>query len=350
MSTPATSRRIDLRSDTVTAPDLPMRQAMATALVGDDVYREDPTALRLEALAASLTGKDAALFMPTGSMGNQVALASWAERGESVLCEASSHVLLYEQGAMSALSGLTPCILEGDEQGCMDPAQVERALRPAPYYRVKVGVVATECTHNMRGGTLPSLSKLAGIKEHAARANVPVHLDGARLFNAARALDVEVEAITQHADSVMFCLSKGLGAPIGSMLCGPKDMMQRALAIRKRFGGAMRQVGILAAAGLHALTHNIPALDADHALARALASGLQEIPGLELEPERYPTNILYVDCAPELGERWVQAFAQRGVLINALGPERLRFVTHHDVGPAEVEETLRVAREISKIF
>ena len=336
----------DLRSDTVTRPGEAMRRAMAEALVGDDVYREDPTALELEARAAEITGKEAALFMPTGSMGNQVALATWADRGTSVLCEARAHILLYEQGAMASLSGLTPAVWITLEDGCLDPHEVERALRPAPYYRVPVGVVTVEVTHNMAGGTLPNPEKLAAIAAHARAAHVPVHMDGARLFNAATAWGVPVSEVTALADSVMFCLSKGLGAPVGSMLCGPKDFIDRALAVRKRFGGAMRQVGILAAAGLFALRHNVARLSKDHDNARKLAIGLSKVPGLSVDLERCPTNILYVDCEPEMGQRWVEHLAAQGILINALGPERLRFVTHMDVSEEEIDAVLATIQEL----
>ncbi len=334
----------DLRSDTVTTPTPQMRQAMIEAEVGDDVYREDPTAARLEARAATITGKDAALFMPTGTMGNQVALATWARRGTSVVCEARAHLLLYEQAAMSALSGLTPSILDGDATGCIHPDDIERALRPAPYYRISPGVVAVECTHNVAGGQLPPLDKLAAIYAHARDAEIPVHMDGARLFNAACALDVPVSEICAHTDSVTFCLSKGLGAPIGSVLCGPAEFIERALAVRKRFGGGMRQIGMLAAAGLYALEHHVDRLAQDHLHARQLAEGLAGVEGLSVDPDAFPTNIVYVDCAPVSGARWVEVLAERGVLINALGPERLRFVTHLDFPGDAVDVVLdRVA-------
>lgn len=336
----------DLRSDTVTRPSEAMRRAMTEALVGDDVYREDPTALELEQRAAEITGKEAALFMPTGSMGNQVALATWADRGQSVLCEARAHILLYEQGAMASLSGLTPAVMQGDEDGCLMPDEVERALRPAPYYRVPVGVVSVEVTHNMAGGTLPERDKLDAIAAHARDAGVPVHMDGARLFNAATAWDVPVAEIADRADSVMFCLSKGLGAPVGSMLCGPHEFIERALSVRKRFGGAMRQVGILAAAGLFALRHNVNRLQVDHDNAKKLAAGLNAIEGLSIDVERCPTNILYVDCEPEMGSRWVSHLATQGILINALGPERLRFVTHMDITGEDIDAVLAMIREL----
>lgn len=338
---------IDLRSDTVTRPTRAMREAMFEAEVGDDVYREDPTALALEARAAELTGKEAALFMPTGSMGNQVALATWGERGQAVLCERRAHVFLYELGAMSAHSGLTPVTLDGDRDGCMDPEQVERALRPAPYYRVPVGVVSVEVTHNVAGGTLPSLEKLAQIHAHARQRGVPVHLDGARLFNAATAYGVSVAEICARADSVMFCLSKGLGAPVGSMLCGPAGFIERALAARKRFGGGMRQVGILAAAGLYALEHHVDRLAEDHANARRLAGGLRDIPGLSIDPERFPTNILYVDTAPERAPDWAAALARRDIHINYLGPDTIRFCTHLDVRAEDIPVVLSRVREVA---
>ena len=287
----------DLRSDTVTRPTDAMRRAMFDAPVGDDVYREDPSARALEARAAELTGKEAALFVPTGSMGNQVAMATWAGRHQSVLCERRAHVLLYEQGAMAALSGLHPEPLQGDADGCLEPDDVERALRPGPYDRVPVGLVAVECTHNVAGGSLPSLDKLSRIHGLARERGVPVHMDGARLFNAATGYGVPVAQVAAHTDSVMFCLSKGLGAPVGSMLCGPRDFIASALPMRKRFGGGMRQVGSLCAAGLHALEHHVERLSRDHANARALAVGLDLVEGLSIDPGAFPTNILYVSTA-----------------------------------------------------
>lgn len=339
------ARVIDLRSDTVTRPTEAMRQAMFDAPVGDDVYREDPSAAALEARAAELTGMEAALFMPTGSMGNQVAMATWAGRHQSVLCERRAHVLLYEQGAMAALSGLHPEPLMGDAQGCLDPEDVARALRPAPYYRVPVGLVAVECTHNVAGGTLPDLDKLAEVRRVARDHGLPVHMDGARLFNAAAAYGVPASEVAAHADSVMFCLSKGLGAPVGSMLCGPRDFIERALPMRKRFGGGMRQVGIMCAAGLHALDHHIDRLADDHANARALANGLDAIDGLSIDPDAFPTNILYVTTAPEAAARWSDALRDRGVLAHALAHDRVRFVTHLDVPEDAIPEVLSRAAD-----
>ena len=339
--------RYDLRSDTVTRPDEAMRQAMAQAEVGDDVYREDPTARALEARAAELTGKPAALFMPTGSMGNQVALSCWAQRHQGVLCERRAHLLLYEQGAMAALSGLHPLPLEGDDSGCMDPEEVERALRPGPYYRVPPGVVTLEITHNVAGGQLPSRDKLAAIQRAARGHQIPVHLDGARLFNAAAAWDTPAAEIAALADSVTFCLSKGLGAPVGSVLCGPAAFIERALPMRKRFGGGMRQVGILAAAGLHALEHNLGRLGEDHAHARTLAEGLAQLPGLALDPQAFPTNIVYIQTRREMASRWVDALAARGVLLGVMGPETLRFCTHLDIHAADLDPILAAFTQVA---
>jgi len=338
----------DLRSDTLTQPTPAMREAMMSAPIGDDVYREDPSAHALEARAAELTGKEAALFVPTGTMGNQVALASWAERGQSVVCERHAHILLYELGAMSALSGLAPLPFEGDEHGCPDPEHVRRALMPASYTRMSVGVIGVEMTHNSHGGVIPALEKLGAIAEHARHAGVPVHMDGARLFNAAVALGVPASEIAQHTDSVNFCLSKGLGAPVGSVLCGPRDFIERALVVRKRFGGGMRQVGFLAAAGLHALDHHIERLAEDHERARRLALGLAEIDGLSLDPERFPTNIVYVDTDPEMAPVWERALAERGVMIHAMGLERLRFVTHLDLDDEVIDGVLERVAQVAR--
>src|SRR6267378_2522657 len=262
--TPATGSKsgfIDLRSDTVTRPTPSMRRAMAEAEVGDDVFREDPTVRRLEEAAAERTGKEAALFVPTGTMGNQIAVNVWTRPGQEVILEERSHIFDYEMGTMAVLSGVLP-----------------RPIRPPVYYLTQTGLIALENTHNMAGGTIFPLSVAESICSLARTQRIPIHLDGARLFTAAVAVREDAAELARPFDSVMFCLSKGLGAPVGSLVCGPAGFVDEALRVRKRMGGGMRQAGILAAAGLVALEENVERLAEDHDNARHLAEGIAGIP------------------------------------------------------------------------
>ena len=243
---------IDLRSDTVTKPTAAMRAAMAAAEVGDDVYGEDPTVNRLEQRAAELFGREASIFVPTGTMGNQIAIRLHTQHGQEVICEAKSHILDWEMAMVSAFSGCVPRTVEGD-RGVLLWESIRRAIAPKIYYRAPTGLIALENTHNMAGGTVTSLEVFEEIWEGAREAKLPVHLDGARVFNAATALEVDVATLTRGFDTVMFCLSKGLGAPVGSMLVGSREVIERARVFRKSLGGGMRQAGVLAAAGLIAL-------------------------------------------------------------------------------------------------
>ncbi|HEX2254916.1 MAG TPA: GntG family PLP-dependent aldolase [Thermoanaerobaculia bacterium] len=333
-----------------------MRRAMAEAEVGDDVYGEDPTVLRLEAEAAEMLGHEAALFMPTGTMGNQVALHLHTRRpgagaGSEVICEARSHVLLYEMGAMAALSGLLPRPVAGDPSGRLDPEAVEGAIAPDVGYLAPTGAVVVENTHNMAGGTVTRPEALAALVEVARRHELPIHLDGARIFNAAVALGLPAAELARGFDSVMFSLSKGLGAPVGSMLCGGRSFIAAARRVRKMFGGGMRQVGVLAAAGRMALSQGPPRLAADHANARRLAEGLAGIRGLEIDPATVETNIVIFRVGPEwfgadapatpaLARTFVARAAEAGVLAVPVGPDRVRFVTHRDVASDRIDQAL----------
>jgi len=330
---------IDLRSDTVTRPTAAMRRAMATAEVGDDVYREDPTVRRLEDLAASRLGKEAALFVPSGTMGNQIAVKVWTRPGQEVILESCSHILDYEMAQMAAFSGVLARALPS-EDGFLTAAQVEAAIRPPIYYVSTTGLFALENTHNMQGGTIAPQKEIEAIGALGRARGIRVHLDGARLFNAAVATGRSAAELAAPCDSVMVCLSKGLGAPIGSVLAGPSDFIDEALRVRKRLGGGMRQVGVIAAAGLVALEQQVERLAEDHALARRFAGRIAGIPGLVVDANRVQTNIVVFEPAP--GAPPAKAIAERwkgeGVLcLTVHGDRKLRIVTHYEVGEGEID-------------
>ncbi|WP_290814742.1 low specificity L-threonine aldolase [Halovivax sp.] len=330
---------IDCRSDTVTKPDQAMREAALSAEVGDDVYGEDPTVNELEARAADRVGMDDALFVPTGTMGNQIAARVHAEPGQEVLADRQSHVVKYELGGLAQHAGLQVRMLDADPRGIPTPEQVAAGYVEEDAHRPGTGLLCLENTHNVRGGVAIEPDAIAAAAEAAGERDVPVHLDGARVFNAAVALEVPVTAITERVDSVMFCLSKGLGAPIGSMLAGDEDFVARARRTRKLFGGGMRQVGVVAGPGLEAL-ENVDDLAEDHELAELLAAGLDDVPGLSVrEPE---TNIVLVDVA-ETGldvEAALDRLRERGVLATPFGPTTVRFCTHRDLDERDVEAVL----------
>lgn len=337
---------IDLRSDTVTRPTAAMRRAMAEAEVGDDVYGEDPTVRRLEERMAELTGLAAGLFVPTGSMGNQLAVKLHTRPGTEVIVEARSHLYNYELAAMATLSGVLPRVVPTAE-GLLEAASVAAALHVgAPYYVAPTSLIALENTHNMAGGRLLPLEAQQEIGALARRHGIPVHLDGARLYNAAAATGLSLARLCEGVDTVMLCLSKGLGAPIGSLLCGPASLIAEARVWRKRLGGGMRQVGVLAAAGLVALEESPPRLLEDHAHARQLASALAELPGVQVAPVE--TNILIAELkgarldAPAL----VAGLKAEGILALAINPHTIRFVTHYDVSAADIARTVTVLRAL----
>jgi threonine aldolase len=336
---------LDFRSDTVTRPDEAMRRAMAAAEVGDDVYREDPTAIRLEERAAEIVGTQAALFTPSGTMANQIALHLHGSRGEEVVGEGLLHVFHYEMGAMSALSGLFPRPVAG-RRGLLEPADLEAAIQPDLEYKSRTRILVLENTHNLAGGIAFRPEVTAPLLAVARRHGLAVHLDGARLFNAAVALDLRPSDLTAGVDSVMISLSKGLGCPVGGLLCGPAGFVAEARRVRKMLGGGMRQVGVLAAAGLLALERGFDHLRDDHANARRLAAGLAELPGVTLDEEALQTNILMVELAadeatdPTPAARFVAWLREREILASAISATRVRFVTHRDVGRDAVEEAL----------
>ncbi len=328
---------IDLRSDTVTKPTAEMREAMAAADVGDDVFGEDPTVNELQRRAAERLGKEAALFVPTGTMGNQIAIACHTKRGDEVVCESRSHILDYEMAGMSLLSGVMPRAVPGRDGGRLAWEDVRAAIRPQTTYNARTGLVALENTHNLAGGTVLPLETMREIADGAQGLGLPVHLDGARVFNAAAALGCDVAEVVAPVDSVMFCLSKGLAAPVGSMVAGTREFVEKAWLVRKTFGGGMRQVGVLAAAGIVALEKMSSRLADDHANARALATALAGIPGIVLDPESVQTNIVIFELeegvrdAPSL----VAAIREEGILAIAFGGRKIRLVTHNDVSRAD---------------
>jgi threonine aldolase len=330
-------RLVDLRSDTLTRPDAAMRRAMAEAEVGDDVLGEDPTVRELELRAADRVGKEAALFVPSGTMGNEIALHLHGRPGTEVICEATSHIVAYEMAGMAALSGLLPRLVRA-ERGVLTPELVEAAISPDVSYQAPTGLLSLENTSNMAGGCVCPPDLQSRTVAVARRHGLPVHLDGARIFNAAVALELEPSQLTAPVDSVMFCLSKGLGAPVGSMLCGTKPFIVEARRIRKMFGGGMRQVGVLAAAGLIALRHGPMRLAEDHENAARLGRALSQLPGVALLTP-VETNIVIVDLSSSGVEaepvttavEFVRRMGELGLLGIPIGPHRVRFVTHRDV-------------------
>lgn len=339
---------VDLRSDTVTRPSEEMRRAMAAAAVGDDVYGEDPTVNLLQKRAAEIFGKEAALFVPTGCMGNLIAIRIWTHHGNEVICEERSHVNLYELASMSAIAGCMPRAVRGGEDGILTWEQVHAAIRPKIYYDSQTALVCLENTSNMAGGTVYPTDRVNQICEKAHAMGLKVHLDGARIFNAAVALKDDVARMTKKVDSVMFCLSKGLGAPIGSMIVGSREFIERARVYRKMFGGGMRQVGVIAAAGLLALEKSPARLHEDHENARQLADGLAKIPGLKIDPAGVRSNIVIFDCkasglnAVELCD----ALHAKGVLAQDTSPYSVRMVTHWNVDSAGVLRALAEVRAV----
>ena len=337
---------VDLRSDTVTRPTPAMREAMARAEVGDDVYGEDPTVRRLEERAAELTGQEAALFVPTGSMGNQVAINLQTRPGQDVIVEHGTHVYCYELGAMAAWSGALPRVLRG-KAGLLEPEQVAAAIAPDIYYMAPTALLVLENSHNHAGGVVLPPELQAGLVGAAREGGLRVHLDGARIFNAAAALGVEPRDLTAGVDSVMFCLSKGLGAPVGSMLCGGADLIREGRVVRKRMGGGLRQAGVLAAAGLHALEQHVERLPEDHRRAARLARALADLPQFEIDPAAVQTNIVIAGLRePAATDRVLEALRAGGVLAGAMGEGRIRFVTHLDVDDEGLDRALAVLRAL----
>lgn len=338
---------IDLRSDTVTRPTPEMLAAMVQAEVGDDVYGDDPTVNRLEALAAEKVGKEAALFVPSGTFGNICSIMTHVNRGDEIILERSTHVVLFEVGALAALAGAQCRTLEG-ERGAMNPAHVEAAIRnSSDIHQPPTALICLENAHT-QGAVLP-LENMRAIREVAQRHHIPIHLDGARLFNAAAFLKVDVKKITSQCDSVMLCLSKGLCAPVGSLVAGTADFIRKARKNRKMLGGGMRQAGILAAAGILALEEMTARLAEDHQNARCLADGLAKLPGITVQQDGLDINMVYFHFSSTALDNFTLAtkLADRGIRVNAPEPGNpWRFVTNHDVSRADVEYVLQQVGEL----
>jgi threonine aldolase len=338
---------IDLRSDTVTRPTPEMRAAMADAEVGDDVYLEDPTVNRLQERAAEIFQKEAALFVASGTMGNQTAVRVHTSPGQEVITEGHAHIYEFEMAAMAVVSGVLARPVPTPD-GILDWEGIRQAIRPKIYYRAQTGLIALENTHNMAGGTLYTAEQVDSICSHAHDAGLPVHLDGARIFNAAAALGTDVASLTRNCDSVMFCLSKGLSAPVGSILAGSRQFIEKARSVRKLLGGGMRQVGVLAAAGLVALEKMPARLFEDHDNARLLADLLKEVPGLELDPARVRTNIFMVGIAGTGidSEELSVLLKRNGVLVSVLDSKRIRLVTHKDVNRDQIYQAAKIIKKV----
>jgi threonine aldolase len=338
---------LDLRSDTVTQPTEAMRAAMAAAEVGDDVYREDPTVNRLEAAAAAAMGKEDALFVPTGTMGNLLAVKCHTQPGDEVLLEQGCHILNFELGGACWFSGTVPRAVAAP-RGLLTPDLVRANLRVGgPYYSLRTGLICVENTHNAGGGSVYPLEWLAGIRALAREYGLPVHMDGARLFHAALAQGTAAAELAAHADSVMFCFSKGLSAPVGSALCGSRAFIEQARRVRRVVGGGMRQAGVLAAAALVALETMVGRLGEDHATAQSLARGLSELPELRVDPVETNIVVVWPEGGAAAAARWVAALRARGVLVSQLTPDSLRLVTHRHIGYNEVAQALEAFRAVS---
>lgn len=344
-------RIVDLRSDTVTWPTDAMRQAMAVAHVGDDVYGEDPTVNRLQEMGAAMMGKEAGLFVASGTMGNLVAMLAHCGRGEEVILGNKAHTFLYEAGGISALGGLHSCQLINQPDGTLLLDDIRAAIRPDESHHPVSRLVSLENTHNRCGGVSLSAEYTRSVGELAKEHGLLLHLDGARIFNAAADQGVPGRILAEPADSVTFCLSKGLCAPVGSVLCGSKAFIQRAHRIRKQLGGGMRQAGILAAAGIVALETMVDRLAEDHARAKKLAEGLASLPGLDLEPGTPHTNMIFCGLAEHIQldtREFLLRLAEYGVRVGVAGKRRFRLVVHYWIDDAGVEQTLHALQEVLK--
>ena len=340
---------IDLRSDTVTQPTPEMRAAMANAKVGDDVYDEDPTINRLQELAAEKMGKPAGLFVASGTMGNLIAVLTHCQRGDEVIVGKKNHVFVHEAGGISALGGIHSNQLINQLDGSLLLEDVAAAIRPDDLHEPVTRLLCLENTHNGCGGVYQTPTYMRQAAEFAHARGLSVHLDGARIFNAAVAQGVPANQLTEPVDSVTFCLSKGLCAPVGSVLCGSQPFIARARRLRKMLGGGMRQAGILAAAGIVALEHMVDRLGEDHARAKKLADGLRNVPGLKLDPEIPATNMVFLSLLPHIHsttDELIEKLKQQGVLIGATGERQYRLVTHYWIDDAGVEKTIDAFRNV----
>lgn len=326
-----------------------MRQAICNAELGDDVFEEDPTTIRLEEMAAERMGKEAAMLVASGTMGNLVSVLSHCNRGDEVILGDQSHTFLYEGGGIAALGGVHPHTIANQPDGTLRLEDIAGAIRADNVHFPRSRLVSIENTHNRCGGAALTAEYTEQVAALAHDHGLLLHLDGARVFNAAVALDVDVKELTQHVDSVSFCLSKGLSAPVGSVICGSKQFIYEARRNRKALGGGMRQCGIIAAAGIEALETMVERLAQDHDNARRLADGIARIEGLSIEPERVQTNIVYFDVVGETmsAERLAAKLGDKGVKILQLGPSRLRAVTHYGIGAEDIDLTLAAIEQVT---
>src|SRR5262245_11455951 len=340
---------VDLRSDTLTKPSPAMRRAMAEAEVGDDVFLEDPTINRLQEKAAEMFRREASLFVPSGTMGNLTSIVAHTRPGQEVICEETGHVYNYEMASMCAIGGVLPRIVVGQD-GILSWATIERAIRPKVYYRPQTALIALENTHNMAGGTVYPTEVVEEICDKAHAAGMRVHLDGARIFNAATYLKSDVADITMKFDSVQFCVSKGLGAPVGSLIVGSHEFIERCRPIRKMLGGGMRQAGVLAAAALIALNEGPGRLGVDHENARVLAEGLAAIPGISLDPAKVQTNIVIFgfEAGKMSSSEFLESLHARGVAALPVDEARVRMVTHLHVDRKAIETAIAAVAEVMK--
>ncbi len=339
---------VDLRSDTVTRPTAEMYEAMMSARLGDDVLGDDPTVLELEAVSAQMTGKEAALFVSSGTMGNQVALACHVSRGDSILVEEEAHILYYEVGGPAIIAGAVTATLPS-KMGTMDPNQIESRIMKRTFHTPGTTLLCVENTHNRAGGTIIADAATNEYRKVADRHGLKMHLDGARMFNASVALGISAKELVRDFDSVSFCLSKGLGSPVGSVLCGSNEFIQSALTWRKRLGGGMRQSGILAACGLVSLRTMVDRLVDDHRRAKEIAHGLDSLAGLAIDWERVQTNMILVQTSG-LSEPWLVSLKKKGIWALAPAPDRIRLVLHKDVDDVGVQRTISAFQEISADF
>ena len=338
---------IDLRSDTITRPTPAMRAAMNAAEVGDDVFGEDPTVNRLEETVAERLGKEAAVFVPSGTMSNQIAVKVHTRPGDEVLCDANCHIYCYEQGGPAVLSGATCRLIDGD-YGILDVTQLEDKIRPDDQHCVRTRLVCLENTHNRGGGRVYPIEKIEAISRWARQHNLAMHLDGARLWNAVVAAGIPAREWARHFDTVSVCFSKGLGAPVGSALAGPRDLIKAARRARKLFGGGMRQAGVIAAGALYALDHHVERLVEDHRNAQVIAQAIADTPGLRLTPPEVETNLVWVYVEPEMGsvKEVAARLKQQGVLVHASGP-KFRACAHLDVSREQAEKAADVIRALA---
>lgn len=338
---------IDLRSDTVTKPSPEMRQAIATAEVGDDVFGDDPTVNRLQAMVAELFGREASLYVPSGSMGNQISLYTISNQGDEIICDEGSHIFNYEVATAAAFSGLLFHVIRG-KQGIFTAEEVAPLIRGEELHSPRTRIVEIENTHNRAGGTVFPLENIKQLRRLADQRGLVMHLDGARIWNAHIATGIALAEYAKYFDSISVCLSKGLGAPVGSVVIGDRSFIKEARRTRKMFGGGMRQVGILAAAGIYALEHNLARLQEDHDHAHILAENLAKLPGIEIDLDTVQTNILIFDVAKS-GMNAAEAvvkFKEHGVLALAISPTRIRMVTHLDVSGDQIETALKAFQKV----